>query len=141
MALLLVSIRDWLEYKRSRAILPPMFRLIPHRALSEPKAAVASVREEDGRSTATLHIEGFVCSACAANVERHLRAVEGVESARVDLDSGEACVVYNTAEASPDALVQAVEGAVWFPRARRVISKIAGRASARRRQAEACPTE
>lgn len=103
-----------------------MFRLIPHRALSEPKAAISSVREEDGRSTATLHIEGLVCSACAANVERHLRAVEGVESARVDLDSGEACVIYNAAQASPDALVQAVEGAVLLRPVRRLLARLAG---------------
>lgn len=106
-----------------------MFRLIPHRALSEPKAAVAGVHREDGRATATLHIDGLVCSACAANVERHLRAVEGVESARIDLDSGEACVVYNAAEASPDALVQAVEGAVLFPKVRRLLAQlVSGRA-------------
>jgi len=101
-----------------------MFRLIPHRALSEPKATVSAVREESGRSTATLRIEGLVCSACAANVERRLRAVSGVESAAVDLDSGEACVVYNAAEASPDALVQAVEGAVLFPTARRLLASL-----------------
>ena len=103
-----------------------MFHLIPHRALSEPKATVARVREDDGQSTATLRIEGLVCSACAANVERHLRAVHGVESASVDLDSGEACVVYNTAEASPDALVQAVEGAALLRPLRRLLARLAG---------------
>lgn len=103
-----------------------VFRLIPHRALSEPRAAVSDVRQEDGHSTATLHIEGLVCSACAANVERHLRGVEGVQSAKVDLDSGEACVVYNAAKATPDALVQAVEGAVLLRPARRLLARLAG---------------
>jgi copper chaperone CopZ len=118
-----------------------MFPLIPHRALIEPRATVSSVETSDGSSTATLHIDGLVCSACAANVERRLRQVEGVESATVNLDQGEARVVYRAGEAAPEALVRAVEAAVWFPRARRVLSRISGRASARRRQAEACPTD
>jgi copper chaperone CopZ len=122
-----------------------MFRLIPHRALSEPRAAVSNVREENGRSTATLRIEGLFCSACAANVERRLRGVDGVESAEVDLDSGEACAVFNAAAASPDALVRAVEGAGLLPTARRLLAALAhlpaGRALARQRQAEACPTK
>ena len=103
-----------------------MFRLIPHRALSEPRAAVTGVREQGGQSTATLQIEGLVCSACAANVERHLRGVAGVESAEVDLDTGEACVVYNASQASPDALVRAVEGAVLLRPVRRLLARIAG---------------
>jgi len=103
-----------------------MFRIIPHRALSEPRAAISNVRQENGRSTATLRIEGLVCSACAANVERHLRGVEGVESAQVDLDSGAACVVYNAAQASPDALVRAVEGAVLLRPLRRLVARLAG---------------
>ena len=102
-----------------------MFRLIPHRALSEPRAAISNVRQENGQSTATLRIEGLVCSACAANVERHLRGVEGVESAQVDLDSGAACVVYNAAQASPDALVRAVEGAVLLRPLRRLVAALA----------------
>ena len=104
-----------------------MFRLIPHRALSEPKATVSAVRNDGGQSTATLQIEGLVCSACAANVERHLRAVDGVQSAKVDLDSGQACVVYGAAQASPDALVHAVHGAVWLRPVRRLIASVAGR--------------
>jgi copper chaperone CopZ len=107
-----------------------MFRFIPHRVLSEPKAAVSGVREEGGQSTATLRIEGLVCSACAANVERHLRGVKGVESAAVDLDSGEACVVYNAAEATPHALVQAVEGAVVLRPLRRLVAALTGHRAA-----------
>ncbi len=103
-----------------------MFRLIPHRALSEPKATVSGVRNEGGQSTATLQIEGLVCSACAANVERHLRAVDGVRSVEVDLESGQACVVYNGEQASPDALVHAVHGAVWLRPVRRLIASLAG---------------
>lgn len=103
-----------------------MFRLIPHRALVDPKASVSRVDETEAGAIATLRIDGLVCTACAANVERHLRGVEGVESAQVDLDSGEACVVYSAAQASPDALVRAVEGAVVLRPVRRLLARLAG---------------
>ena len=102
-----------------------MLRILPHRALVEPRAAVARIDANDGQSTATLRIEGLVCSACAANVERHLRGVAGVESAAVDLDSGEACVVYDAARVAPDALVRAVEGAVLLRPLRRLLAALA----------------
>ena len=115
-----------------------MFRLIPHRALIEPRAEVIAVEGEDGETCATLRIDGLVCSACAANVRGRLERLDGVSSARVDLDRGEALVAYDQARATPGDLVAAVEGAVVLRPARRLIAALAGH---RRRQAEACPTE
>jgi len=103
-----------------------MFRLIPHRALIEPKASVARVEEADEGAEATLRIEGLLCSACAANVLRRLERVDGVRSAAVDLERGEAQVSYDPARATPQALVAAVEGAVLFRPLRRLLAAIAG---------------
>jgi copper chaperone CopZ len=105
-----------------------MFRIIPHRALVEPHATVAAVETEDGAARATLRIDGLLCSACAANVRGRLERLDGVSSARVDLDRGEACVDYDPARATPDALVAAVEGAVILRPLRRWLGRLGGHA-------------
>jgi len=110
---------------------PRMFRIIPHRAFIEPRAAVASVEAEGGRATATLRIDGLLCSACAANVRGRLERLEGVSNAEVDLERGEARVEYDPARATPDALVHAVEGAVILRPARRLLAALAGHSAGR----------
>ncbi len=101
-----------------------MFRIIPRRLLTEPKAELVG----DTGSTATLRIDGLVCSACASNVRGQLESVPGVCDAHVDLDRGEAIVTYDPSSAAADALASTVERSVWFPRARHVIHTLAHRA-------------
>ena len=67
-----------------------MFRLIPHRAFVGPRAEVTAIDSEG--TTATLRIDGLLCSACAATVRGRLERIEGVRSAEVDLESGRALV-------------------------------------------------
>ena len=110
-----------------------MFRIIPHRALIEPKAEVRDVEAGDGSATATVHIEGLLCSACAANVRSCLEGLDGVSEAVVDLDTGEARVVYDPARARPEDLVGAVEGAVILRPLRRLLAKLSGHQAAQRR--------
>ncbi len=107
-----------------------MFRLIPHRAFIEPKATFVETKASDEGATATLRVEGLLCSACAANVQRRLEGVEGVRAAQVDLERGEACVTYEPDRATPEALVAAVEGAVILRPARRLLAAL-GRGLAR----------
>ncbi len=104
-----------------------MFRVIPHRALIEPKASVTSVHAAGDVSAATLRIEGLLCSACAASVRRQLAAVDGVQSAWVDLERGEAQVTYDPARAEPAALLDAVERAVVLRPVRRLLATLRGR--------------
>ena len=59
----------------------------------------------------TLGIEGMTCGSCKRHVEDALRAVPGVEEARVDLTRGEAEVRYDPATASPGAIAAAIRGA------------------------------
>ena len=108
-----------------------MFRIIPHRALIEPRAAVASIEAEGGRAIATLRIDGLLCSACAANVRGRLERLEGVSSAEVSLECGVARVDYDPARVTPQALVRAVEGAVILRPARRLLAALAGHSAGR----------
>jgi len=103
-----------------------MFRIIPHRALIEPRAAVVETSGAGPESTATLRIEGLLCSACAANVRRRLERVAGVRSAEVDLELGEARVAYDAARTTPQALAAAVEGAVILRPLRRLLARLSG---------------
>ena len=101
-----------------------MFRIIPRRLLTEPKAEVI----DDTGSTATLRIDGLVCSACATNVRGQLERIPGVCDVEVDLDRGEARVTYDPSLTGSEALAPAVERSVWFPRARHLIHRLAHRA-------------
>jgi copper chaperone CopZ len=106
-----------------------MFRIIPHRAFIEPRASVASTGGAGANSTATLRIEGLLCSACAANVKRRVEAVPGVSSVDVSLDRGEADVRYDASRTTPEALAAAVEGAVILRPLRRLLARLSGHAS------------
>ncbi len=62
-----------------------------------------------------LKIEGMSCGHCKASVEKALAGVDGVSAVKeVDLKSGEAVV---EGDASPKALIAAVEGAGYEARA------------------------
>ena len=65
-----------------------------------------------GSRILTLPIEGMTCIGCAANIERALRDLPGVEEASVNYAVGEATVALAADAAAVDAgaLVQAIEG-------------------------------
>jgi len=61
-----------------------------------------------------LHVEGMTCDACVRVIERKLARVQGVNSARVNLETGHALVEYDDAgfgdaQARTDQLIGAVE--------------------------------
>ena len=103
-----------------------MFRIIPHRAFIEPRASVVEAGGAGPDATATLRIEGLLCSACAANVRRRLERAPGVRSAQVDLERGQARVTYDPGRTTPEALAAAVEGAVVLRPLRRLLAALAG---------------
>ena len=106
-----------------------MFRIIPHRAFIEPKASDASTGGAGADTTATLRIEGLLCSACSASVRRRLERVPGVRSADVSLERGEADVRYDAALTTPTALADAVVGAVILRPFRRLLARLSGHRS------------
>ncbi len=59
-------------------------------------------------ATTNLKITGMSCGHCVQTVKSALEGVDGVESARVDLQQGRAEVEYDEARTSPDQLTTAV---------------------------------
>jgi copper chaperone CopZ len=72
-------------------------------ARAEEPAAAAPVAK-----TVSLRVEKMACSSCAARVEKVLKGIDGVKTARVELKTG-ATVEYDAAKVTPQRLVQAVE--------------------------------
>jgi copper chaperone CopZ len=62
-----------------------------------------------GKSRLALKVEGMTCDGCVRSVERKLSKVAGVESARVNLETGEAIVEYDDSRAHVEQLIGAVE--------------------------------
>ena len=79
---------------------------IPAEALSGIVAA--ATKKEEITMKKTLKVEGMMCSHCEARVKKALEAVEGVESAVADHNSGTATVTLS-APVADDALRAAVE--------------------------------
>ncbi len=66
-------------------------------------------KESEGKEmTKTMKIEGMMCGHCEARVQKALEALDGVESAEVSYEKGEA-VVTMSSEVSDDVLRKAVE--------------------------------
>ncbi len=63
--------------------------------------------QADVRRTVALDIEGMTCASCVNRIERHLRKVEGVESATVNLATERASVI-----AAPRVTTRDIVGAV-----------------------------
>jgi copper chaperone CopZ len=104
----------------------PHFRLIPHRLFTEPKARVDRVSSGAACDAATVHVDGLLCSACAASVKSAIEALPGVRNVVVDLDRAEAIVEYDAERAQPAAFVAAVEGAVILRPFRRFLAAVSG---------------
>ena len=59
-------------------------------------------------ATTTLKIQGMTCNHCVMRVAKALKAVTGVQDAKVDLQKAEAVVSYDEAKVSPEKLSVAV---------------------------------
>jgi copper chaperone CopZ len=55
-----------------------------------------------------LKVQGMSCGHCVTAVTQALEGVDGVQTAKVDLDAGRATVDYDETVATPRALVGAV---------------------------------
>jgi copper chaperone CopZ len=58
-----------------------------------------------------LRSQELSCPSCVAKIEKALKAVEGVEEAKVYFNTGRIEVEHNPQTASPEALVKAVRSA------------------------------
>ena len=59
-------------------------------------------------TTTTLKVTGMTCGHCVRSVTDAIGALEGVYSTDVQLQSGRATVVYDSARVSPREMVSAV---------------------------------
>ena len=62
-------------------------------------------------TTITLKIDGMVCVACAGQIEKLVRGVDGVRSATVKLETGEARIEYDSTRTASEALAARISGA------------------------------
>ena len=61
--------------------------------------------------TITLDVPGMNCGMCPITVKKALKQVPGVKTAKADLDSKQAVVVYDDAKTTPEQLIQATTDA------------------------------
>jgi copper ion binding protein len=59
-------------------------------------------------ATTTIKVQGMTCNHCVMRVAKALKAVPGVQDAKVDLQKAEAVVSYDDAKVSPQKLSFAV---------------------------------
>jgi copper chaperone len=55
-------------------------------------------------ATTTFKVQGMTCNHCVMRVAKALKAVPGVQDAKVDLQKAEAIVSYDEAKVSPEQL-------------------------------------
>jgi copper chaperone CopZ len=60
--------------------------------------------------TVTIKVEGMKCAKCSASVTKALKATEGVESAEVSSDKGEAVIKYDDAKLDETKLREVING-------------------------------
>jgi Cu2+-exporting ATPase len=77
-------------------VVPEMLEKASYLGLPELDAEFAT-RAVDGLVEATVLIEGLTCAACVWVIERHLEALDGIRSVRVNLVSHRATVVWDPA--------------------------------------------
>lgn len=59
-------------------------------------------------ATTTLKIQGMTCNHCVMRVAKALKALPGVQDAKVDLAKAEAVMTYDEAKATKETMAAAV---------------------------------
>jgi copper chaperone CopZ len=61
--------------------------------------------------TKSFEITGMMCTACVEKVTAGVKKVKGVQSVKVDLESGKGSITYTEGVADPDKVIKAIEKA------------------------------
>jgi Cu+-exporting ATPase len=88
-----------------------------------------AIASSEGATRVRFPVEGMTCASCVNRIERHLRKVDGVESADVNLATESAAVAYDPIRVSLADLGRAVDAAGYEARLDR--AEAAGGAGAR----------
>ena len=59
-------------------------------------------------ATTTIKVQGMTCNHCVMRVAKALKAVPGVQDAKVDLQKAEATISFDAAKVTPEKLSVAV---------------------------------
>lgn len=73
-----------------------------------------TLADRDGRRRLELAVEGITCAACMGDIERGLRRMPGLASARVNLSSRRVAVVYDPGILHPDRILEKLK-AIGYP--------------------------
>jgi P-type Cu+ transporter len=76
----------------------------------------AACREASGTRETVLAVQGMVCSSCTAAVEKSLKNLVGVSTARADIRTDRATVTYEAAKVTPRQMVEALRKAGYRAR-------------------------
>ena len=77
--------------------------VLEHRRRRSATGPPISRVEPDGRRRLELAVENITCAACIGDIERALKALDGVGGARVNYASRRVAVVYDPAAVAPEA--------------------------------------
>lgn len=80
----------------------------------------------ESKKKAEIKVSGMHCAACALNVEKSLKNLEGVENAQVNIGTEKATVEYNSEKLRLAELENAIENAGYGVANEHVILKIGG---------------
>ncbi len=82
--------------------------LLPVAVFSQqPSKTAQSGRAKLQVAQCALKISGMTCSGCAAMVEKGLLKVDGVKAAKVDSETGQAQVEFDSKRTTPEKIVTA----------------------------------
>ena len=73
-----------------------------------------TVADRDGARRMELAVDGITCAACLTDIERGLRRVPGVVSARVNVSSRRTSVVFSPDKITPYAVLERM-AAIGYP--------------------------
>jgi len=76
--------------------------------------------------TVEIPVQGMTCASCIVRVEKAIRGVEGVTAANVNLATERASVSFGSADADPQAVVEAIRDIGYEPTPATVELKVSG---------------
>lgn len=78
-------------------------------AAEAPKAAAPAA------STLVIPVKGMSCGGCAAHIDASLRKLDGVKSARTEVEKAQTTVQFDPAKVKPEQLAAAITKAGYEP--------------------------
>jgi len=69
---------------------------------------------DSDKETTVIKISGMSCNFCAKMAEKSMTSAEGVESVKLDLNSGLATVTYDKQSTNPEKIASTVEKETYF---------------------------